>query len=239
MSGGCHGHPSWSSPAPAQPGVSLGPLQAAAWDGGCQVWVPALLGPATRLQLGPCGRGRAALGISATPVPKSSVPCCSLQREHSELAGLAVTKTFCVPWPRCLSLHSRGIRHDRDVAGPLPKVPRVLCGTRVLRGVPFVPVTSPGVKCARVFRTVCARVCARVCELARWGLCEVPGCVRVSPGDVWRGGCPRRGRCRHPVRLAERGPGFKLRLHSLLPAPWGAWPPCRQQAAFPVLACHI
>lgn len=132
--------------SPAQPGVSLGPLQAAAGASRCQVWAPPPPSP----------RGRAPPGISATPGPASSVPRCSLQREHSELAWVTATKVFCVPRARGLSLHSRGVCHGRDVTGASPR--RAPCPVRYTgpSRCPLHPRHAPRV-CA------CSGPCVHAC----------------------------------------------------------------------------
>lgn len=94
------------------------------------------------------------------------------QRQRSSVSrGPAASP--CIPAASVMAVTSRG---------PLPDVPHVLYGTRVLRGVPFIPVTPP--VCVRVRDRVCTRVRAWACELACRGLCEAPGCVQVAQGDL-------------------------------------------------------
>lgn len=94
------------------------------------------------------------------------------QRQRSSVSrGPAASP--CIPAASVMAVTSQG---------PLPNVPHVLYGTRVLRGVPFIPVMPP--VCVRVRDRVCTRVRAWACELACRGLCEAPGCVQVAQGDL-------------------------------------------------------
>lgn len=109
--------------------------------------------------LGPHGPGRAPPGISATPGPASSVPRCSLQREHSELARVTATKVFCVPRARGLSLHSRGVCHGRDVTGASPR--RAPCPVRYT-GPSRCPLHPRHAPCVCACSGPCVHACACV-----------------------------------------------------------------------------